>query len=157
MIIIIGIAVFIFFLVPFLMGDKEIPQTNVSLYYYNADKDKNAIGNIECSRNGLVAVQRSIPETATPIEDTINLLLKGELTPQEKAEGITTEYPLPGFRLLSTTLENGILTLQFSDPENKTGGGSCRVGILWFQIEATAQQLSGVIRVQFKPEELFQP
>lgn len=40
---------------------------------------------------------------------------------------------------------------------NKTNGGSCRAGILWFQIEATAKQFSEVKQVRFLPEELFQP
>ncbi|MFN3301828.1 MAG: hypothetical protein ACK413_02260 [Patescibacteria group bacterium] len=36
-------------------------------------------------------------------------------------------------------------------------GGACRVGILWFQIEETAKQFPGVEKVQFLPEEIFQP
>ncbi len=129
----------------------------VNLYYYNPNLDKDETGNTLCSRNGLVAVKRTIPLTQTPIQDTISLLLLGELTPQEKAQGITTEYPLEGFSLKGASLKDGILTLEFDDPYNKTVGGSCRVGILWFQIEATAKQFPEVKRVRFLPEELFQP
>ena len=74
-------------------------QQSVILYYYNPEKDKDAQGNILCSYQGLVAVERSIPQTGTPIQDTIRLLLMGNLTPQEKAGGVTTEYPLPGVQL----------------------------------------------------------
>lgn len=137
--------------------EKTQPQQQVNLYYYNSGLDQDESGNIMCSRQGLVQVQRKIPLTQTPIQETIKLLLKGELTNNERAQGISTEYPLEGLSLTGVSLKDGVLTLQFNDPNNKTGGGSCRVGILWFQIEATAKQFSGVEFVRFLPEELFQP
>lgn len=129
----------------------------VSLYYYDPELDKDETGNVLCSRNGLVEVNRTIPVTQTPIQDAIKLLIKGELTEEEISRGITTEYPLSGLSLKGASLNSGALTLEFDDPENKTGGGSCRVGILWFQIEATAKQFPEVKNVRFLPEELFQP
>ena len=91
------------------------------------------------------------------IIDTVKLLIKGELSQSERAKGITTEYPLPGFELGDLKLDNGVLTLSFNDPQNKSVGGSCRVGILWFQIEATVKQFPEVKSVKFMPEEIFQP
>jgi hypothetical protein len=130
----------------------------IDLFYYNYDLDKDESGNIACSRNGLVTVKREIPTTQTPIQDAIKLLLSGNLTTQEKAQGISTEYPLLGFNLVSANLDkNGVLTLEFEDLQNKTVGGSCRVGILWFQIEATAKQFDEVKEVKFLPEDIFQP
>ncbi|OGZ32496.1 MAG: hypothetical protein A2V69_02200 [Candidatus Portnoybacteria bacterium RBG_13_40_8] len=129
----------------------------VSLYYYNPDLDKDETDNTMCSRNGLVSVKRTIPITQTPIQDTIKLLLKGELTQVERDNGLTTEYPLEGFSLKSASLREGVLTLTFDDLLSKSSGGSCRAGILWFQIEATAKQFSEVKQVRFLPEELFQP
>lgn len=132
----------------------------VLLYYYDPEQDKDEQDNIKCSRDGLVPIEREIPLTKTPIQDTINLLLKGKenLTQEEVNKGITTEYPLDGFSLEEANLkEDGTLILKFNDSINKTSGGSCRVGILWFQIETTAKQFSGVKNVQFLPEELFQP
>jgi len=134
-----------------------LPKTKVVLYYYNPEKDKDESGNIQCSRDGLVAIEREIPTTKTPIQDTIKLLITGQLTEEEKSQGITTEYPLEGFSFKGASLKDEILTLEFEDPNYKTGGGSCRVGILWFQIEATAKQFSEVQEVRFLPEELFQP
>ncbi len=134
------------------------PETRaVKLYYYNYELDKDEFGNTACSRNGLVAVKRKIPITQTPIQDTIKLLLLGNLTEEERAQGIDTEYPLEGLSLKGASLKDGILTLEFDDSENRTIGGSCRVGILWFQIEATAKQFPEVKQVRFLPEELFQP
>lgn len=129
----------------------------IKLYYYNYELDKDESGNIACSRNGLVPVERKIPITQTPIQDAIKLLLLGELTEEERAQGIDTEYPLKGFFLEGASLKDGVLTLGFDDSENRAVGGSCRVGILWFQIEATAKQFSGVQQVRFLPEEIFQP
>lgn len=129
----------------------------VKLFYYEPNLDKDRDGNIQCSREGLTPVEREIPITETPIQDTTKLLISGNLTDEERAQGITTEYPLEGFSLKGASLKNGVLTLEFNDPNYKTGGGSCRVGILWFQIEATAKQFPEVQKVQFLPEELFQP
>ncbi len=132
-------------------------QRTVQLYYYDANKDKDENGNILCSSKGLVAVSRQISATLTPIQDTIRLLLQGSLTATEKSQGVTTEYPLSGFSLANASLANNTLTLTFNDPQNRSGGGSCRSGILWAQIEATAKQFPGVSSVKFMPEELFQP
>lgn len=131
-------------------------QRTVQLYYYNPNKDREPDGNLKCSRDGLQSVTRTIPLTNTPIQDAVKLLLKGQLTLEEK-NTLTTEFPLPGFELKSASSNSGVLTLTFADPQNKTGGGSCRVGILWMQIEATAKQFPGVTSVRYLPEDLFQP
>ncbi len=128
----------------------------VRLYYYNPANDQGP-GGVQCSSKGLVAVEREIFRTLTPIQDSVRLLLRGELTDEERAQGITTEFPLPGLELAGAALDGGTLTLTFRDPQNKTSGGSCRVSILWAQIEATAKQFPEVQKVRFMPEELFQP
>jgi len=129
----------------------------IFLYYYNPDNDKDEAQNLMCSPAGLVAVKREIAITQTPIQGAIHLLLKGKLSADEAAAGITTEFPLAGLELKGANLANGVLTLDFNDPRNMTGGGSCRVGILRAQIEATAKQFAGVNEVRVIPEELFQP
>ncbi len=129
----------------------------IDLYYYNSELDKDVAGNIKCSRAGLVAVPREIEVTETPIQDAIELLLAGRLTAEEKSRGISTEYPLAGFSLQSASLDNGVLTLEFNDPNNRTSGGSCRAGILWLQVEATAKQFPEVKEVRFLPVGIFQP
>lgn len=137
------------------LADKA--QRTVSLYYYDASKDKDASGNIMCSRNGLVPVARTIPTTLTPVQDAVKLLLKGSLTPEEKQKGITTEFPLSGVQLTGAAKNGSVVTLSFLDPNNTTSGGTCRAGILWFQIEATAKQFPGITSVKFSPDDIFQP
>lgn len=129
---------------------------SIKLYFYNPALDQGP-GGVQCSKNGLVAVSRVIPETATPLTDAIKLLLRGEISQEERAVGIQSEFPLSGVTLKNATITNGVAKLVFNDPQNKTGGGSCRVNILWAQIEATAKQFSTVQSVYFEPEELFQP
>ncbi len=129
----------------------------VTLYYYDPTLDEDETGNIMCTSAGLVPVEREIPRTLSPARDTIELLLAGDLTPAERAAGVTTEFPLPGFSLTDIRLAEGVLTLEFADPEQASGGGSCRVGILWNQIRHTAEQFETVDEVRFLPETLFQP
>lgn len=143
--------------IPVILEKTEKSLEAIKLYYYNSDLDKDETGNVLCSRKGLVAIERETVITKTPIQDAIKLLLLGELTNEEKAQGITTEYPLAGFSLKGASLKEGNLMLEFDDPNSKTIGGSCRVGILWFQIEATAKQFPQVQEVKFIPEDLFQP
>ncbi len=134
----------------------------VLLYFYNSEKDTDITGSVLCSRQGLDPVERDL-EIVTeleqhPIDETIRLLLDGQPTDAERAAGIMTEFPLPGLALINSELDtNDILTLFFMDPNNQTTGGSCRVSVLWYQIEATALQFPGVKEVRFSPEELFQP
>lgn len=137
--------------------NQAVETRAVDVYYYSEELDRDAAGNIACSRNGLVPVKREIPITQTPIQNTIQLLLLGGLTDEEQARGIGTEYPLEGFSLKEASLKDGILTLEFNDSKNKAVGGACRVGILWFQIEATVKQFREVQEVRFLPEDIFQP
>jgi hypothetical protein len=143
--------------VPVRFGKTSEAQSTIVLYYYDEDKDKDASGNVLCSAQGLAGVERHVPATITPIQDSIKLLLRGELSSAEKAQGISTEFPLSGLSLKGASLSGGVLTLEFNDPQNKTSGGSCRVNILRAQIEATAKQFTGVNSVRIIPDQLFQP
>lgn len=129
----------------------------VNLYYYDLNKDQDGKGILLCSKQGLIPVSRAIPISQTPIQDTINLLLKGDITAQERDTGIATEFPLTDVTLKGASLKGTALTLEFVDPQHKTSGGSCRARILWYQIEATALQFPEVESVSFIPADLFQP
>ncbi|OGZ07275.1 MAG: hypothetical protein A3D65_02145 [Candidatus Lloydbacteria bacterium RIFCSPHIGHO2_02_FULL_50_13] len=130
---------------------------NVDLYYYSAKNDLDASGNAQCTKNGLAPVERTIPSTKTPIQDTLRLFFVGLIEENERQSGISTDYPLSGFVFKSATLKDGIVTLEFSDPLNLTSGGACRAAVLWMQIEATVEQFPEVKGVRFVPPELFQP
>jgi len=129
---------------------------NIKLYFYNQNLDQDVNGNPTCSARGLVSVNRSISLTNTPIQDAVKELLKGPTT-SERSQLPGTEFPLAGVTLTGANLVNGVLTLSFNDPQNKTTGGSCRITILKEQIEATALQFGGVSQVHYLPAEIFQP
>lgn len=129
----------------------------VQLYYYNQLRDQEIAEYIPCSPEAVLPLKREIAVTKTLIRDTIDLLLKGGLTEEEERTGFQTEFPLEGLKLVSDNLKNGVLILEFDDPLSKTSGGSCRVRLLWAQIEKTAKQFPEVKEVKFIPEWLFQP
>lgn len=132
-------------------------QQTVKLYYYDEAKDKDASGNVRCSAQGLVAINRTIPATQTPLRDAIRELLEGPTSAERSQYGLDTLFPLPGVSLTSASISNGVATLTFSDPQNRTGGGSCKVNVLRAQIEATAKQFAGVTSVRIQPSTVFQP
>jgi spore germination protein GerM len=138
---------------------NETQMQTVKLYYYNLEKDKQIGGdnNPACSADAVLPVTRQIPITQSPIKDTIELLIKGQITSAEKAQGFQTEFPNSAFKLLGANLKNGTLTLEFTEVPGFTDGGSCRTGVLWSQIQKTALQFNGVNKVEYTPEILFQP
>ncbi|MGE5541115.1 MAG: Gmad2 immunoglobulin-like domain-containing protein [Bacillota bacterium] len=142
--------------IPVSFLSSQSGQTTVKLYYYNPLLDQGP-GGAQCSSKGLVAVERNIPKTSTPLTDAIQLLLKGELTDAERAQGLTTEFPLPDVSLTNASITSGVATLTFADPQHKLSGGSCRTSILWKEIEATAKQFPTVSSVRYHPATLFQP
>lgn len=138
--------------------DESTAERSILLFYYNEENDKDESGNIKCSADGLVAVERTILVSQTPLQDAVQLLLAGDLTEDEIEAGISTEFPLSGLTLEGVTVDDDdVLVLHFDDPEFATSGGSCRANILWQQIQATATQFDTIDQVRFAPEELFQP
>lgn len=137
---------------------EETAETmEVTLYAYDAGRDTDASGNILCSTAGIVPVTRTIPQTPAPLGATLELLFEGSLTSEERARGLTTEFPLAGVSIERVTVEDGTATISINDPQNSTSGGSCRTGILSMQITRTATQFPTVTDVRFEPEEVFQP
>lgn len=140
--------------------EERGPQVPARVYHYDASKDKSDKGENLCSRRGVVALGRMVPEGET-LEERILIAveetLKGDITDEEAAQGITTAFPLNGLDLVDVQVENDKAILTFRDPENATTGGSCRAALLWYQIEATVLQFEDINDVEFRPLSLFQP
>ena len=151
----IGIVILSIILI-FLLGYKKEFIT-VRLYYPNTILANRLGTGGECDPRNITYVERSIELTKTPIQDTVRLLIRGQLTDKEKANGFNTEFPNKNFKLLGADLSDGSLTLFFNDVPGFTVGGSCRVGLLSSSIEKTAIQFGSVREVKFSPESLFQP
>ncbi len=137
--------------------DKLKPRI-VKVFFYNKKLDVDAQGQIQCSSEAVKGVERIIPGQK-PIQETLAILLKGDIRDQEKEAGFQTEFPHPDFILKSLHLDQntGLLTLAFSKVPGFTSGGSCRIRLLKAQIEKTAKQFPGVRKVDIEPETLFQP
>lgn len=135
----------------------EDPGTPVFLYYYDEARDRDAQKQVRCSSRGLVPVTRTV-HGSDPITETFKLLLAGVVTDEERALGLTAHFPLAHVGLKAAQLDaRGTLTLSLSDPRHNTSGGACRVAILRAQLEATARQFDGVVRVVFEPSDVLQP
>ena len=133
---------------------SSVSKSEVSLFYYNQIKDENR----SCNVDFILPVKRCVVKSDNQIKDAIDLLIKGELTEQEKKEGFITEFPNKDFKLLETNLsDEGILTLKFTEVPGFTTGGICRVKILGSEIIRTAKQFPEVKKVILEPETLFEP
>lgn len=127
---------------------------SVLLYYYNKAEDTEGTYEYKFIK----PVERKISISGDKIKSTVEALLKGELTEQEKAQGFVTEYPNPGFKLVSSKLsDRGNLTLQFTEVPGFTSGTSPRVGIIMEEILKTVRQFPEVKTIIFKPDTLFEP
>lgn len=89
-----------------------------------------------------VPIRFNTSVSSTPIQDAVRALLN--------------EWNLPGVTLKGASLNNGVLTLEFSDPQYQTSGGSARVSQMRSQIE-NAVKSYGVTSVKYLPVGVFEP
>lgn len=129
----------------------------VLIYVHHPLVDTALHGHMACSPDAVLPLPRWVPSADTPLRDTLELLIRGALTDDERAVGFSTGFPLPGLVIESLTLVDRTLTIAFSDPQYSTTGGTCRVTLLWAQIEKTALQFTGIDHVVHDPADLFQP
>ena len=131
----------------------------VMLFYYNEHADSQ-LSEIPVSDEAAVKpVCRCISSRGELdlIRNTIELLIKGELTDSERSAGFLTEFPGEGFELKDVVLLDGTLKLVFDDPYFFSSGGSARTFMMAAEVRKTALQFSGVEEVYFEPEWVFQP
>lgn len=125
----------------------------VFLYYYNESEDTEGT----CEYRFIKPVKREVSAGGDIVKNTVELLLRGQLTEQEKSQGFTTDYPDSGFRLLNSDLnDSGRLTLEFTEVPGFTSGGSCQSGIVMEEILKTVRQFPEVKSIVFKPDTLFE-
>lgn len=133
------------------------PQT-VKLFYFNQTEDNKFPTPQQINSASVLPIERTISWSKDIITDTINILLNGNLTTDERARWFTTEFPNEFFRLISSNLKpDGTLELTFSEVPWFTSWWSARVFILRSVIEKTAKQFPQVKAVKILPETLFQP
>jgi hypothetical protein len=129
-------------------------KAKIVLYYYNQADDKDNT----CGLKFVKPIEREISVSGDIIKQTVDLLIQGNLTKEEIANGFVTEYPNSEFKLLKSNLDkNGTLALEFTEVPGFTSGGSCRVGILTQEILKTVRQFPEVKKIELYPDSLFQP
>ena len=120
----------------------------------------NSIMDPEFSCDKVFSVDRAIAATQAPGRAVLELLLKGNLTDEEKAAGFTTNIN-PGVQIQKLTIENGVAKVDFSEELEKTVGGSCRVAAIRAQITQTLKQFPTVneviISINGRIEDILQP
>lgn len=140
--------------------DEYIEQndTDVSIFVYDSARDLDDTGNVQCSEQAVVPVTRNIRSSREMVvEDTVRVLVSQPITSNEKEQGLSSEFPLEGVRLVSIDFEGDVARVKIEDPYARLSGGACRVTILRAQLEQTILQFSGIKRVVFDPPELLQP
>ncbi len=139
-------------------SSDAIPSIQVALYYFNQTEDQKLPPSQQVNVDSILPVYRTISSSKDIIKDTINLLLRGDLTNTERAKGFTTQFPNSDFHLISSQLQNnGTLILTFTEVPGFTDGGSARMLILSNSIIKTAKQFPEVRYVTLAPDILFQP
>jgi len=98
-------------------------------------------------------VERRLPATQTPVQDAIRMLIRGELTDEERKSGFSSGFPLPDVTIAEATIEDGVLTLIFDDPKGRTSGGTCRVDPMRAQIMKTVLQFPWMKGVRLDPNQ----
>lgn len=120
---------------------------NIKLYFDNPKLDPE---NTNCAANDFITA--SIPKTTTPLKASIDKLISQLFT-----KDLNNKSP-KNFKLNSAVIKNGVATLNFSDPDYYSTGGSCWSGIITDMITKTAMQFPTVKSVKFSgPDYLFQP
>ncbi len=132
--------------------------TTIKLYYFNQIEDQKLDIAQQINTKSILPIDRTISETPSLIQDTINLLLKWELTDDEIKNWFMTEFPNKYFRLIDLNLDKKWnLTLEFSEVPWFTDWWSARMLILSNSIIKTASQFAEVKNINIIPETLFQP
>lgn len=130
----------------------EAEEKIVPLYVLNYEIAENLN-----SQEMIYPVYRSI-DFKSPARNIINKLLNIKFTEKEKEMGFCSEFEKDHrITVKGINLKDGILTVEFNDPEQFTTGGSQRVLILKEQIKKTLLQFNSIKKINILPEYLFQP
>ena len=89
----------------YVSGEVMIP---ISLFYYHRAADEE-IGGSDCNTDAVWGLPFTRDVAASPSfhADVIRLLIRGDLTDEDRARGFETEFPVEGLRLLSAGSSRG--------------------------------------------------
>lgn len=113
------------------------------------------------TQTGTIILRKDNPSGLSQNDDEFRVPIRfstyGVSTPiQDAVRALLDDWNLPGVTLKGASLSGGVLTLEFSDPQNQTSGGSARVTEFRRQIE-NAVKPYGVTSVRYLPVGVFEP
>lgn len=119
------------------------------------------LNSVPATQTGTIILRKDNPSGLPQNDDEFRVPIKfgtfGASTPiQDAVRSLLDEWDLPGVVLKGASLSGGVLTLEFSDPQNQTSGGSARVTQFRNQIEAAVRPY-GVTSVRYLPVGVFEP
>ena len=131
------------------------PTQQVELFYYRPLSDMSDAGELQCSKDGLVAVSYSIEVSDITIENTIKALLARDLRQIDRHDGLISHFPLDGLVLIGVHVDDGLATIALDDRKDAISSDTCQSAVLQAQITATLKQFSSINEVCFIPENFF--
>ncbi|MFW6104425.1 MAG: GerMN domain-containing protein [Candidatus Bipolaricaulota bacterium] len=129
----------------------------VKICVHNWKKDKEENDHVTGYREYMAPVKREVRFGNDPMRLSIEILLEGRLTAEERNRGLSTEFPVKGFEIADLERNGEKVTIRFRDPLFRSSGGAMRAGILRGQIQKTLLQFEGVEEVEILPKTILQP
>lgn len=133
---------------------QGIESIKVKAFFNNSQLDP------ESSCNKVFPVERIIPKTEAIARASLEELLKGQLTSEEKVSGFFTSIN-PNVKIQKLTIVDNVARVDFDKQLEFQVGGSCRVSAIHAQIEQTLKQFSTVkeviISIDGRTEDILQP
>ncbi|MDD5431044.1 MAG: DUF333 domain-containing protein [Candidatus Pacebacteria bacterium] len=130
-----------------------IETTKIKVFYNNSKMDP------EISCNKVFAVEREVEKNPALANLALKELLSGP-TSDEASRGFFTSIN-SGVHFKKLTIENGIAKVDFNEPLESPGGGSCRVSSIRAEITETLKQFPTVkgviISINGRTEDILQP
>jgi len=129
----------------------------VKFCVHNWKKDREENDHITGYREYMVPVEREVRSGIKLMRLSVETLLAGRLTAEERNRGLSTEFPVKGFEVAELKRNGGKVTIRFRDPLFRSSGGALRAGILRGQIKKTLLQFEDVEKVVILPRTILQP
>ncbi|MDD5593947.1 MAG: GerMN domain-containing protein [Candidatus Margulisbacteria bacterium] len=109
---------------------------------FSLEKKSPGVGAYFFKGEKLISVERPLRPDVPPLKQAIEALLSGP-TPQEAAEGITTQLPA-GVKIRQLKVEKTIAVIDLSRELEDYGGGSAKVEGLIAQLVFTVTDIPGI-------------
>jgi hypothetical protein len=130
---------------------EALSQGALTLYLYDGQADLE--GDVpRCFEDSLVPVTRQVGAAQANIPYAIAIIISGDLTESERADGYVPLFPSTIWELSGSAFRDGVLTLSFA--RRSAGEDRCS-GLAGVQLQKTLAQFPSVKDVRFEPEGVF--